>query len=127
MLKACVLRQEKLSLCYKDCAACNAYICYLRWFIFCSEKKIAPATNLYTLLQVNSFARRDNAVTHEIADGASSRRPRSRILTAIELHSCAPRRLFFAGRAQYIKPPRPTCAQPGCCFLLLHAQPRQTL
>src|ERR1700691_3054193 len=49
LLKACVLRQEKLSLWNKNNAACNMHISHLQQIAFCAEKQVACAADLHTL------------------------------------------------------------------------------
>jgi hypothetical protein len=99
----CVSRQEKVSVCYKNSAACHKHIGDPRHIPFCGKKKIAGATHLNALANVNSFSRRHCAVSNEIADSASRSGARSRIFSAVELHARAPRRLaerdwFIGGR-----------------------------
>jgi hypothetical protein len=52
-LKACASRQEKVSFCHKNGAACDAHIGNLRRFTSRAEKKIAGPADLNALTNVN--------------------------------------------------------------------------
>src|SRR5208337_3447499 len=56
LLKACALRQEKLSLCHKNGAARNAHIAYTADFEVSRQEQIAGSADFYILAQQNALA-----------------------------------------------------------------------